>query len=201
MLRIVTISSVCALVMLGACGGPSPAPKTQAQAPAKPAAPAIPEDVQAAAETVLGSEAEVLLHGDLAKTGKTQVLAINRIKKTPEGQPPGTLLTRLALLEKSGEKWNEILHCDEHLKNPKGFLAATPLAPVNGWRLQSEQSEKMGLVMYFTPLQKPAGGNQLTIGVRWNPAMKRYQSLDRSYTQFLGETPMLEKIGFDLRRK
>jgi hypothetical protein len=46
--------------------------------------------------------------------------------------------------------------------------------------------------MYFTPLDKPAGGYVQTIGVKWNPKMKRYQSLDRNYEQFLGETNSLE---------
>src|SRR5262249_36537560 len=152
------VGFIATLVVMSGCGETkAPAPQAQAQ-PAKPAAPAIPEELQSAAEAVLGSEGEILLFGDLAKTGTTQVLAINRIKKTPDGTPPGTYLTRLSLLEKSGEKWSEILHCDEHLKNSKGFLAATPIAPVSGWRLQSEQSEKLGLILYFTPMQKPAGG-------------------------------------------
>ncbi len=187
------------LLLAGCAETKAPVPQAQAQ-PAKPAAPAIPEDVEAAAIAVLGSDAEVLLFGDLAKTGSQQVLIINRIKKLPDATPPGTYLTRLSLLEKNGDKWNEVLHGDEHLKNGKGFLAATPLAPVNGWRLQTEQSEKLGLMLYFTPMQRPAGGNMMTIGVRWNPAVKRYQSMDRTFTQFLGETPMLEKVGFDLRK-
>ena len=48
------------------------------------------------------------------------------------------------------------------------------------------------LVMYFTPLDKPAGGYIQTIGIRWNPKVKRYESLDRTYEQFLGESPTLE---------
>ncbi len=180
-----------------ACTAPEPAPQPQAES--KPPAPAIPEEVVAAAEAILGSEAEVLLHGDLARNGAMQVLVINRIKETPEGLAPGTLFTRAAIVEKAGDKWIEVFRCDEHLKNPKGFLAATPLSAVAGWRMQSEQDKEKGLVMYFTPLSKPAGGSLLTIGVRWNPKAKRYQSMDRNYQAFLGETPMLEKVGFDLR--
>ena len=166
----------------------------------KPAAPVFPPEVVSAAQAVLGAEAEVLLHGDLSRTGQTQILAVNRLKVTPQNTVPGTLITRAALLGQEEGKWREIFRCDEHLKNTRGYLAATPLAPVNGWRLQLEQSDDKGLLMYFTPLAQPAGGYVQTIGVRWNPKAGRYQSLNRTYEQFLGETPVLESPGSNLRR-
>jgi hypothetical protein len=178
-------------VLMEACGGP-PTSNQKAETPAQPAAPAIPADIEQVAETSLGSEAEVLVYGDLALTGKQQILVINRIKKTPETKVPGTLVTRVAVVEKDGATWKQVFLCDEHLKNPSGYLAATPIAPVSGWRLQFEQHPDSGLVMYFTPLDKPAGGYVQTIGVKWNPKAKRYQSLDRNYEQFLGETNSLE---------
>jgi hypothetical protein len=105
----------------------------------------------------------------------------------------GTLLTRAVILENAGSSWKQIFLCDEHLKNTKGFLGGTPLAPVNGWRLQYEQHEK-GLEMYFTPIMSPKGegGHVLPVGIRWNPKVKRYQSLDRTFENFLGELPSLE---------
>jgi len=48
------------------------------------------------------------------------------------------------------------------------------LAPVTGWRLQFEQNAEKGLQLYFTPLQGTADSHVLPIGVRWNPATKRY---------------------------
>ncbi len=180
-----------AAILMEACGGRATSNQT-AVAPAQPAAPAIPADIQQVAETSLGSEAEVLVYGDLALTGKQQILVINRIKKTPDTKVPGTLVTRLAIVEDDGGTWKQVLLCDEHLKNPSGYLAATPIAPVSGWRLQYEQHADSGLVLYFTPLDKPAGGYVQTIGVKWNPKVKRYQSLDRTYEQFLGETNSLE---------
>ena len=190
-----------ALIICAACSIPtaqSPPPRTQAAK--APAQPAVPDDVQGAADAVLGAEAEVLVYGDLARTGTQQALAINRVKKGPAGAVPGIMFTRAAVLERDGEKWKEVLRCDEHLKNPKGFLGATPLAPVSGWRLQFEQVEDKGLQLYFTPLEAPAGGYALTIGVRWNGKVKRYQSLDRKFEQFLAEVPALQQVGFDLRR-
>src|SRR5271169_1671938 len=114
-------------IFLCACGGSGASnPKTETPAqpadPAKPAAPAIPPDVQKVAENALGSEAEVLVYGDLALTGKQQILAINRLKKTPDGKTPGTLLSRAAIVEDAGREWKQIFLCDEHLKNTKGFL-------------------------------------------------------------------------------
>ncbi|HWQ03093.1 MAG TPA: hypothetical protein VNL38_01310 [Candidatus Nitrosotenuis sp.] len=177
------------LLAASGCSNEPPQPAANAQRPAEPA---IPLDVQSAAQAVLGSDAEVLLFGDLAKTGSTHVLAINRIARRPDNAVPGILLTRGAIVSKEGDRWKELFRVDEHLKNTNGFLAATPVAPVTGWRLQYEQDEKKGLQLYFTPLEQPRGGYLMTIGVRWNPKVKRYQSLDRSYETFLGEAPTLE---------
>jgi len=180
---------VAACICAGCGGTSSQRAKSEAAAPA---APAVPPDIQAAAETALGSETDVLAFGDLAKNGKTELLAANQLKVTPEGVAPGTLVTRAAVIEKDDGTWKEIFMCDEHLKNPKGYLGGIPLAPVNSWRLQYEQDATKGLIMYFTPLAKPQGGYVQTIGVRWNPKAERYQSLDRSFEQFLTEVETLE---------
>lgn len=177
-------------VVAASCGG-SPASNQVASEPPKPPAPEIPADVQQVAQSALGSDAEVVVFGDLARTGTQQVLAVLRFKNPPEGTT-GLRITRAVIVEKQVKGWTEVLRCDEHLKNPQGFLGGAPIAPVNGWRLQYEQHEDNGLALYFTPLQKPVGGYLSTIGVRWNPQVKRYQSLDRSYQQFLGEIPPLE---------
>jgi hypothetical protein len=182
----------CALALGAGCSSEPPAKPPEAAQ--KPAVPAVPAELQAAATAVLGGDAEVLVFGDLAKTGDQQILAINRVKKTPENTVPGILLTRASILSQKEGAWSELLHVDEHLKNGNGFLAATPVSPVTGWRLQYEQNAEKGLQLYFTPLQQPAGGTLQTIGVRWNQKVKRYQSLDRTYEHFLGEAPMLEKV-------
>ncbi len=186
----------CCIVWQTACS--QPAPSKTVETAAAPAAPAIPAEVAAAAQALLGSEAEVLVHGDLAKNGKQQVLVINRLPKTPPGIAPGILFTRAVIAEEENGKWKELLRCDEFLKNQKGFLGLTPLNPVTAWRLQYEQDSEKGLQLYFTPLQ--AGGSHISpIGVRWNPATKRYQSLDRTYQDFLIEVPALEKIPAHLK--
>jgi hypothetical protein len=183
-------AALAAACICAGCGGSSSQPaKSEA---AVPAAPAVPPDIQAAAETALGSETDVLAFGDLAKNGKMELLAANQLKVTPEGVAPGTLVTRAAVIEKDDGTWKEIFMCDEHLKNPKGYLGGIPLAPVNSWRLQFEQDATKGLIMYFTPLAKPQGGYVQTIGVRWNQKAERYQSLDRSFEQFLTEVETLE---------
>jgi hypothetical protein len=181
---------------LSACDD-SPKPDPAAETASK--APQIPPDLQAAAEASLGSEAEVLLSGDLALNGHQELLVVNRIKRTPQTMVPGTLVSRVAILESDESVWKELFRCDEHLKNTDGFLAGTPLAEVNGWRLQYEQDPQKGLSLYFTPMAKPLGGYVQTIGVRWNPEVKRYQSLDRTFTQFLGETKQLETPRSELR--
>ncbi len=197
MRTVFTTALMCVLILCAACASepPAKAPEAAQKAPAL----AVPPEMQNAASAVLGEDAEVLVFGDLAKSGDQQVLVINRIKKAPTNTVPGILLTRATILSLQNGKWSELLHVDEHLKNTNGFLAATPVAPVTGWRMQYEQNADRGLQLYFTPLQQPAGGTLQTIGVRWNPKVKRYQSLDRTYELFLGETPTLETIKSYLR--
>src|ERR1700733_7905816 len=95
--------------------------KKETSQPAAPAKPATPPDVQAAAEAALGSETEVLAFGDLAKNGKQQIFAVNRLKSTPQGVMPGTLVSRAVVLENNGGKGKEVFRCDEHFHNPKGY--------------------------------------------------------------------------------
>jgi len=184
-------------ILLGGCGTEAPKPVPQAET--KPAEPAIPEEIQAAAKAFLGSESQVLAFGDLVKNGKQQLLAANVVPKTPTNNLPGTIVTRAIVAENDDGKWVEVLRCDEHLKNPKGYLGLTPLAPVTGWRLQFEQNAEKGLQLYFTPLQGTTDSHVLPIGVRWNPATKRYQSLDRTYEHFLLESPALNDVRSRLR--
>lgn len=188
---------MCGLALLAACS--QPAPPKPAEAPLTPSAPGVPPEILGVAESMLGAETEVLVFGDLARTGRQQVLAINRVAKTPAGVVPGILLTRAAVAERDAGKWKEVLRCDEHLKNPNGFLGATPITPVTGWRLQYEQNAEKGLLLFFTPLGQPGVGHIATIGVRWNLKVKRYQSLDRNFEQFLSEVPALERINTRLR--
>lgn len=174
------------------CGDETPQ-NTAAEAPAKPPEPVVPDDIQAAAHDFLGKETEVLVFGDLAKTGKQEFLAANVVPKTPKNPMPGTIVTRAVLAQEEDGKWVELLRCDEYLKNSKGYLALTPLAPVAGWRVQYDQDPVKGIQLYFTPI-KGAGASDphvLPIGIAWNPATKRYQSLDRTFEHFLLETPSL----------
>jgi hypothetical protein len=179
-------------LFLASCND-EPAPQPAAEAP-KPAEPVIPDDMQSAAQGLLGKESKVLIFGDLAKNGKQQFLAANVVPKTPKNENlSGTIITRAVIAEDDGGQWNELFRCDEHLKNSKGFLALTPLTSVAGWRIQYEQDPVKGLQLYLTPIQGSAiDPHLLPIGVAWNPANKRYQSLDRTYEHFLNESASLE---------
>lgn len=199
--KITRLATACAIglgLTLAACSGPSPKPQ-ESTAASQPAAPAVPQEMQSAAESSLGGETEVLVFGDLARNGRTEVLAVNRLKVTPQGAVPGTLVTRAVIIENDGGTWKEVFRCDEHLKNTQGYLGGQPLAPVAGWRLKYEQSEDKGLEMYFTPIAKPQGGYIQPVAVRWNPAVKRYESLDRDFKDFLGEAASLETPQSELR--
>jgi hypothetical protein len=174
-------------------------PTASAPAAIKPAEPVIPQDMQDVAKTILGREAQVLAYGDLAKTGKQQVLAANVVPKTPQNTIPGTVVTRAVVVENTDGKWAEILRADEHLKNTRGFLALSPLESITGWRLQWEQNPEKGLQLYFTPVKGNSDPHVLPVGVRWNPETKRYQSMDRSYEHFLLESASLGEPRSTLR--
>jgi hypothetical protein len=184
-----------ACVQVG-CGGDAQPEKPVAEA--KPAL-TVPDDVQSAADSLLGKETTVLVVGDLAKNGKQQFLAANVVPKSTKNNLPGTIVTRSVVAENDNGQWTEILRCDEHLKNQKGFLPGTPIGGVTGWRLAFEQDPEKGLALYFTPLKGAVDTHTLPIGIRWNPKTSRYQSLDRSYELFLNEAPSLSTARSNLR--
>jgi len=191
-----TVLLSCSL-LLASCGA---TPKVAEEPAAKPAEPAIPADIQSAAEGSLGSETAVLAYGDLAKTGSLQILIANVVPKTPKENITGMIVSRAAIVEKhQNGQWVQILLCDEHLKNSKGYLGLTPVEPVGAWRIQHEQDPVTGLTVYFTPVKGMPDPHVLPIAVRWNSKTKRYQSLDRSYQQFLLEAPALSTAQSRLR--
>ena len=199
-LRLPFLAACIGLMMIAVClqGCGSDEPKPAAEA-AKPAEPAIPEDVQDAAKVMLGSDAQILLYGDLAKTGKQQVLVANVVPNTPKSVVAGTVVTRAVVAENDDGKWVELFRCDEYLKNQKGFLALTPLQAMTGWKLQYENGPTQGMSLYFTPIKSGTSERTLPIAVRWNPETKRYQSMDYSYANFLMEGASLDHPRSTLR--
>lgn len=164
-------------------------------------------EARSVAEASLGKQAEVLVHGNLAMNGREQVLAVNPLSKggaarTEKVAASQIYITRAAVLEKNGGKWSQILLCDEHLKNPDGYLGGSPAARATGWRLEFMQDPKDGLELKFTPAEgfdaananeeKSPRQNFPTFDVRWNKSAKRYQSYDQSHERYLTEVPSLD---------
>jgi hypothetical protein len=176
-------------LMLVGCGSDSP--NSAEQSGKQPVAPPVPEELQDVAKVLLGGDAQVLLYGDLAKTGKQQILAANVVPNTPKSTVAGTVVTRAVVAENVDGKWSELMRADEYLKNTSGYLGLTPLQAVTGWKLQFENSADKGMVLYFTPVKAGASEKTLPIVVKWNPATKRYQSMDLTYEHFLVEAPAL----------
>jgi hypothetical protein len=197
MLRSLLISFT--LIMTIALAGCDSEPAKTPEAEKKAAEPAVPEEYQDAATALLGSGADVLLFGDLAKNGNPEILVANVLPNTPKSVMAGTVVTRAVVAEKQDGKWVELVRADEYLKNVKGYLGLTPLQPVTGWKLQYENSPEKGMALYFTPVKTGSTERTLPIAVRWNPATKRYQSMDPSYQKYLGEAPTLESPRSSLR--
>lgn len=166
--------------------------------------PAVAPETQQVAEAALGKQAKVLVRGDLARNGLEQLLVVNQFERAARGgagpgHSSGIFVTRAVIVEKSNDKWAEVLRCDEHLKNQNGYLGGSPAAPVTGWWLEFTRDTQQGLELRFTPAapgpeQSSNTGETAnrTITVRWNTKTKRYQSLDRSQEGYLGEVPALE---------
>jgi len=148
-------------------------------------------DVKRVAEGALGMHAEVIAHGDLARNGLEQMLVVNRSRNgNDDGQSGGSarlLVTRATIVQKQNGRWSEVLRCDEHLKNPNGYLGGSPVTPVTAWQLQIAPDTKQGLAMKFTPAEQGP-----EISVRWNAKTARYQSLDRAEEKYLSEVPTLD---------
>jgi hypothetical protein len=172
---------------------------------ANPDAAGMADDTRSVVEAALGKQAEVLAHGDLARNGLEQLLIVNRFDNAPRSSaglenPAAIFITRAAILEKSNGQWTEVLRCDEHLKNPNGYLGGSPATRVNGWRLEFKPDTTQGLEMRFTPAniearEQGSGTGESagqTVIVRWNTKAKRYQSLDASHERYLSEAPTLE---------
>jgi len=163
-------------------------------------------EVSQVAVSVLGNQAEVVALGDLARNGKEQLLIMNRLPLTSSppsspqpNQKPEIYITRAAILEKDGEKWTEVLHSDEHLKNPSGYLVR---GQATAWKFEYKLDGERGLELRFTSAGRLDAGDvqagrkleaeMPTFLVRWNEKAKRYQAFDNSQASFLSEVPMLE---------
>jgi hypothetical protein len=181
----------CSLAVGAGCRSDAPASEQTPKA-------AVPPEMQQVAQAALGSGAEVLAIGNLSQAGDQEILAVNPIKEE-QTEGPGVLISRAVVAGNAGGKWTELFRCDEYLKNPEGYLVATPTQAVSSWRLQFSNTEQ-GLMMYFTPVGASMNGAPPRIGVRWNPKLKRYQSLDRFYKNFLGERASLEAPRVNLTR-
>jgi hypothetical protein len=191
--KAILLGLICVSFGIIGCDQPAKNPAADSSAQ-KPKASAVPDDVLAAATGALGGETEVLAWGDLALKGRQQILAINRLNKPDLNVGSASVFTRMAILENDGQQWKEILLCDEHLKNPNGFLGGTPTAAVSQWRLQFEKDPSKGLLLFLTPFNQGPNVRTQAIEVRWNPEAKRYQAMDANYETFIGENPALEEI-------
>lgn len=202
--RLAAIVSCSVMLCLAGCQSAPPVAPAEARVPT--AAERSAEEAQAVAVASLGKQAEVLVHGDLAQSGTEQVLAVDRMSSSAPGnqsgaETPPVLVTRAAVLERDGGKWSQVLLCDEHLKNPRGYLGGNLSPAVNGWRLEYRRDAANGLVMKFTPAGSMDGGRvhpaersesqNASFDVRWNKNTKRYQSFDQSHERYLSEIPSL----------
>jgi hypothetical protein len=203
------LSWIMALSLAGCHSAQQPAPAEVKTATERAD---VVDEARGVAEAALGKQAEILARGNLALNGREQVLVVNRATKQAAGGGGATspiLVTRAAVLEQNAGKWSEILLCDEHLKNPNGYLGGSPVGRINGWQFEFSQDANEGLEMKFSPADifdafnvhtgERIGLKNATFDVRWNRNAKRYQSFDQSHERYLSEIPSLETPQSTLR--
>ncbi len=201
------VGTVCWFVMLMLAGCQATPPVAPADNRAVGDTARSTDDARAAAEVSLGKQAEIIARGNLAQNGLEQVLVVNGASKYAQaGQHPAAsapiFVTRAAVLQRDGGKWSQVLLCDEHLKNPFGYLGGSRAAHAVGWRLEYRQDPAQGLEMKFTPAGRSGSvaanaetdsePGEAAFDVRWNKNAKRYQSYDQSHERYLSEIPSLE---------
>jgi hypothetical protein len=162
------------------------------QAPAEDASAATPPEIQSVADAALGTGAHVVAFGNLGGMGTQQVLAVNPLHSGTVARDPDLIISRAVIVDHQPGGWKEIFRCDESLKNPAGYLPGLRHPASAGWRLKLGTGGADGSTLYLTPLSQPGTGPQDMIGVRWNPGVKRYESLDSHFRAFLHEEPALE---------
>jgi hypothetical protein len=189
---------VCTAALFSGCGYFGNTKSNVGEDARKPATPAIPPEIVSVAQTALGNDADPLAWGDLAMNGHQQVLVVNRVYSQGALAVPGVVLSRLAVLESDGARWKEVLRCDEHMKNPNGYLGGTPAIDITAWRMQFQKDPKLGLLLFFTPYKQGPSVPNTTVEVRWNPEAHRYQAMDATYQIFIGEAPAIEPVHRDL---
>ena len=187
-----TLTLFLGLLLAGCHSGPQPG------AVRENSNPGLAEETRRVAEAALGKQAEILARGDLARNGQEQLLVVNRFAKAPQDaagaeNSPAIFITRAVILEKRNGKWTEILRCDEHVKNPNGYLGGSSVVRATGWQLEFRTDASQGLELKFRPAGNDAGkegtGTGEPVGhtmiVRWNSQARRYQSLDASRRKIL----------------
>jgi hypothetical protein len=187
---------ICALVLASGCGAPEKPAQAEAAVNSRNA-PGTTAEIQSVAATLLGPGAEVLAVGDLAHNGRQQALVANRLREDPGAAGRVVRFTRAAVLERDGAKWTEVLRCDEHLKNPYGYLGGIAPASMTGWELELSRDAESARnpkqpAFLFTPLRAPRMEPMPTVAVRWNASVHRYQSFDRQNGHFLEDVASLE---------
>jgi hypothetical protein len=192
-LRLIVLACLlCACAFGMGCG--SGADKSAAGALAIPAAPAVPDDIAAVAHGALGNEGEALAWGDLAMDGRQEVLAVNRIGGAQGAPNDEIFLTRLTVVENVDGNWSQVLMCDEHLKNEKGYLIGSPGQAISRWKLTFVKDPAKGLMLSLTPMGQGSDALGRTIHVLWNPKAARYQALLSGSEKFAGEVGSPETV-------
>jgi len=192
---------------------PTPAPKAATQEPAQPAAKpaeaAASADLVGVARGALGPDGEVLAYADFAAGGGRQILAVQRLpggmpsatgSAAGAATPPGTSgeepetaveVIRVSILVDDQGTWKEAFRADEHLKNRRGYLPGTPVAPVTAWHLVYSKTAAEGFRLEFTPKDFPPGRKPPVLYAAWNAKRREYDAVKAWGKGFLEPEPTL----------
>jgi len=142
------------MILAAGCQRSQPASGALESSESEPSSPA--SETQHLAEKALGPGAEIVARGNLARNGREQLLVIRQLRKLATADAGARDNARLfinqaVVLEKNGQRWSEVLRCDERVKNPRGYLGGTQAASAAGWLLRFVLDAPQGLRLEFTP--------------------------------------------------
>jgi hypothetical protein len=149
------------------------------------------EGALATAKRVLGNYAEIVKYGELNRPGITEAVAV--IKRGPESEREGLLVSDLAILQFRGAAWKVALSTDRYgAKNSTGYVGVDFLSDSMARRSFHLKflDRALGRTRFTLMLSfegKSGRAPSLPVVISWNPKVARYEALDERGSKFLPE--------------
>jgi hypothetical protein len=148
----------------------------------------VPQSCVDAAKKVLGNKAEVVRFGHLSGTDALEAVAIvnsNRFVANNDGMA----VSRLAILRLEDGGWKSILDAYKNVTNAEGYVGIDYVddSTINGYRVSFSDEGKSSFTVDIGYLASNGESEGLPMEISWNPAIGRYQEVERGEDVFKPE--------------